>query len=202
MKNRTLTKISRSILKGIQAAFILQSLCAPLLLAQKMEVPIKLQYPIFLKIMTYDRTLKARGDDSVTFAVLYEQHFRPSFNAMEEFLNTLSESPVNIIAGLPVRGVAIDLNDETDLADELRSHHVDILYVAPLRAVQMKDISSITRAAKVLTVTGVTKYVEEGLSVSVGVRGEKPQLLINLAASRAEGADFDSRLLELARIIQ
>ena len=43
--------------------------------------------------------------------------------------------------------------------------------------------------------------MENGLAVGVGLRGKKPEILINLEAARAEGADFNAQLLRLARIV-
>jgi hypothetical protein len=50
-------------------------------------------------------------------------------------------------------------------------------------------------------VTGVPDYVRRGVAVGIGVVQDKPQVLINLAAARAEGSDFDASLLRIATIL-
>ncbi len=55
---------------------------------------------------------------------------------------------------------------------------------------------------KILTLTGVPEYVEKGLSIGVWIKGERPALLINLAASKAEGADLDSQFFNLVTIVR
>ncbi|MFL5494852.1 MAG: YfiR/HmsC family protein [Gemmatimonadales bacterium] len=77
---------------------------------------------------------------------------------------------------------------------------VRVAYVTPLRAVPTSDVAAATREHQVVSVTGVVQYVEEGLAVAVDAKGERPQIVINLAASRAEGAAFAGQLLKLARL--
>jgi len=38
--------------------------------------------------------------------------------------------------------------------------------------------------------------------VGVGLKGESPEIIINLPAAREEGSDFSSSLLKLARVIE
>jgi hypothetical protein len=52
-----------------------------------------------------------------------------------------------------------------------------------------------------LTLTGVAEYVRAGIAVGIGVRDDRPEILVNLAAARAAGADFSAQLLLLARVI-
>jgi hypothetical protein len=47
----------------------------------------------------------------------------------------------------------------------------------------------------------VPRYVETGLAIGVDMKGERPEIVINLAASRAEGADLTAHLLKLARLV-
>jgi hypothetical protein len=54
----------------------------------------------------------------------------------------------------------------------------------------------------VVTLAGVPAYVAAGLALGVALRGERPHILINLAASRLEGADLAAELLKLATIVE
>ncbi|MCK4591646.1 MAG: YfiR family protein, partial [Candidatus Latescibacteria bacterium] len=81
-------------------------------------------------------------------------------------------------------------------------NNIDILYVAPLRALGVKTITGVSRAKRILTLTGVPDYVESGLAVGIGIKGEKPRVIINSPAAKAEGADFSSQLLKLAKVIK
>ena len=71
------------------------------------------------------------------------------------------------VLGLPVRVVPIDLDDES-LADRLKADDVSLLYIAPIRAVDIGALTATAVAAGVTTVTGVPDYVALGVAVGVG----------------------------------
>jgi hypothetical protein len=50
--------------------------------------------------------------------------------------------------------------------------------------------------------TGVPDYIYNGISVGIDIKGEKPEILINLKSSKLEGADFSSQLLKISTIIE
>ena len=93
----------------------------------------------------------------------------------------------------------IDL-DEQSLIVELRKRQVDVLYVAPLRALDITIVADAARATRVTTCTGTPDYLTAGLAVSVRYQGERPKLLINVEAARLEGAEFSAELLKLAQV--
>jgi hypothetical protein len=66
----------------------------------------------------------------------------------------------------------------------------------------MKAVRELSRRTGVRTVTGVPHYVEDGLGIGIDLRGGRPEIMVNLVASRAEGGDLDAQLLKLARIVQ
>ena len=84
----------------------------------------------------------------------------------------------------------------------MESDSVNILIVAPLQAYSIEEITTISRTKHIMTFSSVPEYVNEGLSVGIGLKGGKPQILINLDAAKLEGLDFSSQLLKLAKIIQ
>jgi len=166
--------------------------------AQEIAVPLNVQVPLFLKILTFDRNLKTRVGDEIIIGIVYQEKFRPSHNVKEEFLRVMD--PYQKIQGVPLRLKPIEISDESNLGDNIST--IDILYVTPLRAIGMNTITKLSRTKKVLTLTGVPDYVKSGLAVSVEIKGEKPQIVINLPAAKAEGVDFSSQLLNLAKVVK
>jgi hypothetical protein len=169
--------------------------------APEMDVPMAVQFHLFLKMATFDRNLVSRVGDHVVIAVLYQSRYRPSLDAKDEFLKVMSESPVTLIEGIPLSGVSVDLHETADLEQLLRDSEADAVYIAPLRAFEVDRITEVTRKLHIMSLSGITLYVEQGVSAGVGIRGERPEIVINLAGARAEGVDFSSRLLNLARTI-
>lgn len=167
---------------------------------QEMAVPVALQVKLLGKILTFDRNLESGQDSEVVVGVLYQTGFRASADARDAFMDGVESSGTAI--GSRLRCVPIELGDFTDSANVVQTSGLDVLYVPPLRAASFEAITSISRQRGITTFTGVPDYVEEGIAVGIGTRGGKPRIHINLDAAKAEGADFDSRLLKLAKIIR
>ena len=163
-----------------------------------MDVPVTTQLSLFLKVMTFDRNLEKRAGQKVVLAVAYQSENRTSSRARNEAVAALSG--ISRVGTLDFEVMGIDL-DRQNLETELRDHNVAFLYVTPLRAMNLNEVISAARAAGVSTITGVPDYVGVGLSVGVRLQGDRPRLMINLEASRLEGADYKAELLKLAQLI-
>jgi hypothetical protein len=173
------------------------------LTAQDMGVPVDVQIPLLYKILTFDRKLgeRAAGDD-IVIAIIYQEAFRASVTARNQVTETARRIGESSILGHPVHWVSLDLGEVTDLAAAFARHRVDVIYVAPLRGVGLEQITSAARGARVTSFTGVPDFVDRGVAVGIGLHRDRAQILINLRAARAEGAEFGSPLLNLARVIE
>jgi hypothetical protein len=168
---------------------------------QEMAVPVDVQITLFLKILTFDRNLKKRVGDEIVIGIVYQEKFRKSLNVKDKFVDAMEESRIKKLEDTPIRLMPIDISDKTELARVVSEHPIDMLYIAPLRAVEIKTITAVSREKQITTLTGVPDYVESGLAVGIGIKGKKPQLLINLSAAKAEGANFRAQFLKLAKVI-
>jgi hypothetical protein len=184
----------------VLTTFLLFFLARPLS-AQEMVVPVKLQIVLLLKTLNYDRNLKQRVNDGLVIAVCYEQGYERSVKVKDELLSVVKASSLDEFGEVPLRFVPIDVQ-RTPFADSLSVKKVDVLYVAPLHKVSIDTITTVSRTNKITTLTGIPDYVDLGLSVGIGLQEEKPKIIVNLPAAEAEGADFSSQLLKLAKIIQ
>jgi hypothetical protein len=126
---------------------------------------------------------------------------RSSLDVKDDFLKALDRIPGRQVAGIHFRCVAIDWDGSKDIAAVLSQERPHVLYVAPLRSVSIEKVAAAARAQGIHTWTGIPEYVERGLAVGIGLRGERPLILVNLNAARAEGADISSQLLSIARVI-
>ena len=169
--------------------------------AQEKAAPATVQYALFMKILTLDRELAARVGEELVIGVVYQPQVRESWIVRDDFIGVMATSPVQSVRGIPVRCVPIALESLDELGRHIERHGLDALYVSPLRAVEIEQLASLARRSHVSTLASVPAYVENGLAVGVGLRGKKPEILINLEAARAEGADFNAQLLRLARIV-
>lgn len=172
-----------------------------LALAQEMPVPSEEQLKILLNTLTFDRNLKKRQGERLTIGIVYQGSYRNSLQAKDDLIEALKSVPIREIFSHSLHIVPIDLY-LIGLEEAVTSQDVDVLYVAPLKAYDIRKISQLSRQERVITFSGVPEYSEQGIAVTVGKKGDKAQIIINLSAAKAEGADFSSQLLKLAKIVE
>lgn len=171
------------------------------LAAQDMAVPVGVQLPLFVKLLSFNRNLAAQPSGPIVMGVLYQRKFRASANVADEVRRAAGRLTV-ADNGAMLRVIAVDLDETPDLGSALNRLHLTVLYVSPLRAVDLESVAAATRKARILTLTGVPRYVAAGISIGIDLKGNRPDIVINLPAAKAEGADLDAQLLKLARVIQ
>ena len=168
--------------------------------AQDMPVPVDLQQALFQKILSYDRALVCGSSGKTVIGIIYQSRYITSRNVGNSFAEALEKSPDRNLPGRTIEYALIDIMDKN--IDELvAKYDPDVLYVTPMRAMKIGEIAVICRSRGILSITGVPEYCHQGLSVGIGEQKGRPRIIINLAASRAEGADFSAQLLKLATII-
>jgi hypothetical protein len=172
--------------------------------AQEVAVPVAVQIPILVKILNFDRKLPERAAGRLVIGVLFQGRYRTSANVAHQVCRSLQELPPGALGGLEALErscVPLDLDAISALDSALKRQRIQVLYVSPLRAFPLGEVSAVSRAAQITTLTGVPRYVETGLAIGLDMKGEQPEIVINLAASRAEGADLTAHLLKLARVV-
>lgn len=169
---------------------------------QEMSVPMSIQVPLLMKVISADRKLAERSGSELVIGVFYQPRYRVSVATMESFVEAAGSPPTSPIAGQSARVIPVPIEGEPDWESLVVSNNLDVCYVTPLRAIGIADLLPVVRAHKTITCTGVPEYVDAGLSVGFDTRGGKPQIIINVNAAKHEGIDFSSQLLNLARIVE
>jgi hypothetical protein len=167
--------------------------------AQDMVLPVDIQFQLFSRILSFNRAIPETGNADFVIIVLYQKSVRYSFDTKDQILQ-LSSLPK--IGRRSVRVQAVSFERESDLETALAATTGNAVYIAPLRSVDISKVIGVSQRRGLLTLTGVPDYVDRGASVGIGVRGEKPLVIINLASAKAVGADFSSQLLSIAKVIQ
>jgi hypothetical protein len=168
--------------------------------AQEMPLPAGEQLNVLLKALTFDRNLKERRGERLTIGIVYQDSFKKSMQVKDEMIEAFKTIPIKEIFGYSLHVVPIDLR-LISLEEAVTTQDVGILYITPLNSYDIQKISELSRRKGVITLSGVPQYSEQGIAVTVGKKGETPQIIINLDAARAEGADFSSQLLKMAKIV-
>lgn len=170
--------------------------------AAETPLPADLQARLLVRIYSFDRSLSRAEDLELTVGVLVQKRHRASYDAGEEMLAALRGLPASETGGRRLRVVAIEVETPDELDEAFASEGIEVLYVTPLRAFDLERLVAVARARRVRTLTAVPELLSRGLGVGLALREDRPEILINLEAALAEGADFSSQLLSHARVLR
>ena len=165
--------------------------------------PSKNQALLLLRILAYDHKLADRVEGKkVTIYVVHKSGASESENPANEMITTLRAIAKSTkLAGNSIDVIKIAYNKDSFDADVGRVKAA-ALYVAPNLGDSLGTIIAATSKRKLLSFTGVAEYVNAGISVGFSSADGKPLILVNLRASRSEGADLDVELLRVAKIVK
>jgi len=166
------------------------------------HVPCDTQFDLTVKILTFDRNLKARVGDELVFGILYQEDFPASLQVKTEMERVVTYTSIKMAGQVLIRPVVIDLSRSSRWDEDLKNAGVDIAYLAPLRDAFLVRIIALCRELKITTVGSLPEYPSLGATIGFEPAGGRSHILINLKAAKAEGADFNSRLLGLAKVFR
>ncbi len=165
------------------------------------QVPADNQALLVLRILAFDRRLADRAANEVRIAVLFKLGSGESERCQIEIERAIGEaSKKQTVARLNVRAEPLAVS--AGLAGDLRRLKASAAYVCPGLDDQTEAIAKATRGVGALTFSGVEDYARGGLSVALVKRDPRVSIVVNLPASRAEGADLDAGLLKVAEVIR
>jgi len=198
MKAISLLKYLKSYSPALVLASMTMIVLAVPVSAQEISVPIRTQVPLFKTLLSFERNHAAAKGEAIRIAVVYQSKFRKSLAAQEEINYFMKENNGSNTISFQM----IDIDN--DGAEEMLSSQQPLtaFLICPLRSVDIGMVTEISRERKVITMTLVPDYVKKGVSVGIDLNGDKPLILINLNSAKLENADFDSRLLRLAKIVE
>lgn len=162
----------------------------------------KIEATVLLRALSYDRNLKARAGADVTALVLFNPDDSSSLadsNAIGAAFSALEKIKVQ---GLGFRARVVPYRGTDDLRNRIARDGVDLVYVCSGLSGRVPAISDATRDLDVLSAGQIRGDVQGGLTLGVFERGNKREIVVNLMASKAEGANFSAQFLGLAEIIR
>jgi hypothetical protein len=151
--------------------------------ADEMPVPTNLQVALLKKIFDYDRTLPTQR--AVRVAVVHEG---PEGASTRELVKEFRNGGVEATA-LPVGSLEGSLGS------------IDVLYVSP--GVDPGLVQGWCVRQRVLSVSGLPDLATTGkVSVGIGLKDQKPEILVHIRRVKSEGHELASGLLNLATVIR
>jgi hypothetical protein len=183
------------------AAALAATLCA--LPARGEDLPPRHQALLLLRVLAYDRNLKARVGGSATVLVLYRPG-DPASEARRGALRSAFEevSREVVVSGLPVAVEEVPYRTAAELDAKLESSHAAMVYVDRALEGSLGEITQLTRRRGVLSADGSRSMVEAGVAVGIIARSGRAAVIVNLPVSRQEGANLDASLLAVAEVLR
>ena len=175
---------------------------SPSALSEVMPVPPDLQIPLILKILTYDRNFGNWAPLQLRVGIVYSPNDPSSLSTMNQIAQVFESFADKTVKNVPIRYTLVAYTSDTSVESMARSNQVNVFYITPGNSENLEKLLQISKTQQIITTTGVPEYVEKGVSVGIGVRQDKPQILINLASSKSEGSEFDASLLRIARVVR
>ena len=159
MINLKFVPFSPFLSKSIFVLFIIIN-SASYCYGQNMLVPENIQAALLPKVLKFNPEISQKA--KVKMLIVYDNN---SQNNKDEFFKELSQV-------MEVK--AIRSNELEEAIDGY-----DLVYFMP----GLDDFSMICKRSKVLSVTGISQYVEHGkISLGFGIQNNKPKILVNLTS--------------------
>ena len=166
------------------------------------EVPPSRQVVILLRALAYDGNLKSRAGATIDVAVLFKKGHARSEQMAATMAKAFGALSTTQVAGLPITVSRIGYGGTEALGKTISGAGIDLVYVCEGLEGDLGAISDATHRNRALTVGSRQEHVHGGLSLGVFQSDEKVTILLNLQASRQEGAAFAPDLLRLASVIR
>ena len=161
------------------------------------------QAALLLRILPYDRNLRARSTEAITIAIVYRDGKAESEAYGLDMAAALRDLSHGLqLHELPIRVVSVPYAGPEDLEAAVVHQRVNALYLCTDLGGALDPISDTARRHKILTFSGREGEVRDRLSIGLLRRGARPSLLVNLREATAEGADLEPEFLALSEVLR
>ena len=193
-----MNSICKYRLKILLIVFVLSSQIS---FGQRVKAPIDLQLRIIPKILSLEKNLAQSKEKFFNISILFSKEQRNSAQVFESFTKSVNELGI-AIKDKEATVLPFDISGKGNIRSFLKNNKIKLLYITPIRGIDISEITKICKEEGVLTITGVEEYSINQVSVVLSLEDNKLQIMINQKSSKQEGADFSSRLLRIAKLIE
>lgn len=155
---------------------------------------------ILLRAISFDRGLAARAGAEVVISVVYDARTSGGERERDGRVLAFRKLSDRTIVGLPMKVVWSDCSPSRPMDEALRG--VDIVYLTSGAKDCVRAVTAVTRKLRIASLASGRALVEQGVTIGVTIENARPKLLVNLKASKAEGLDLASQMLQLAEVIK
>ncbi len=185
----------RGLVKNVSATVLSFSLAFQLLAVSRAEaeIPPAHRVKVLLTALSFNKTMKQRATDKITIGILGKC----------DTATALQEAVGKAINGLPIAVQLIgSFENEGALDQAVKKFAVTALYLCEANDAALSAAAAVAAKQKIVTLAEDPAWVENKIALGVGEKNGRAELVINLTAARAAGADFDARIFGVARVVQ
>lgn len=167
--------------------------------AQSAITPLEQQLTFLVKALSFNKNLPAEKKDYL-IGILYHESVPESESLKSRIVRMTDSMQFRLANGNNVRWIPVPVEQYKEWSTLIISKGISALYLTPMNHSSLELISSYCRDNRIVSISGVAKYVESHASLGVEMKNSKPEIIINLSISMLEGVQFSSRLLHIARV--
>ncbi|MBN2716364.1 MAG: YfiR family protein [Deltaproteobacteria bacterium] len=169
------------------------------------KLPAALEITVIGKMLGYDQNLSKKTTETgtVPLALLYNAKKKNSEQQADEIITAIRKlGKQKIISGKTLQPFKVAYQTAEQAQKAITSQKATLVYVCEGMDDRLEEIVKFSHNTGILTIGANPSYIDAGISIGVFLNGNKPQMVVNLAASRAEGCNFSAALLKLASVIR
>ena len=158
---------------------------------------------LLTRAIGYAASLREHANIQVGIAVLFKKGDPVSEHAAANLGAALESLAGTTVQGLTLRSRLVPFANATELRSSVGDNGINVFYLCEGLESYLDAIVKLSWELKVLTVSGNEAMVRQGVALGILLfAGSKGTLVVNLRIARAEGANFGSDLLRVARVIR
>ena len=167
--------------------------------AQFEELSIAQQVPMLVKVLSFDKNAQVEKKDYV-IGILYQNTIAASEAAQQSIMQFHDTSQLILSNGTIARFTTILIGPDDNWKTTAEEKKLSAVIVTPVDQSLVREISRFCREQKIVSMTTVAEYVNEGLTLGIAKIKGKQVILINLPGSLGEGVNFSSQVLRIAKV--
>jgi hypothetical protein len=169
--------------------------------SQSAGIPIDQQLPLLVKVLLFDKQVHEEKSEYVIGIIF--QHSVEESKAMNTDILMLNDSlQLTLSNGVPVRFVPINIDEVNKWKHEVYDRGVSAFIVTPLQKNHLSAIADYCREHRIISMSTVPEFVDEGLAYGLSQSNGRRVILINLPESVSQGAQFSSQILRIAKVLR
>lgn len=159
------------------------------------NLPAKEQIKLILTTLRYNSTFLENLNKEVKIGL-----FCIKSDESKKYENTIIESFERYYKDKTFYNHKLNIKTISTLK-ELEENNFDAILIGPDANGLIEKILEISRTKNIVSTTGVSKYLNSGITVVVGIKDGKSFLGINLNNAKRENCNFNPRILKLALLV-